>query len=102
MTLTQKGAQTRDLSQQSTYRLGGTQQKGPSSLTAQGNQFVGFGKNASVPTQSWSGNKDSNVTLTQKGAQTRDLSQKEDYRKNDTNAVNTGRSQLNKQPTEIE
>ncbi|HDL6511394.1 TPA: hypothetical protein PXI76_003757 [Yersinia enterocolitica] len=100
--LTQKGAQTRDLSQQSTYRLGGTQQKGPSSLTAQGNQFVGFGKNASVPTQSWSGNKDSNVTLTQKGAQTRDLSQKEDYRKNDTNAVNTGRSQLNKQPTEIE
>ncbi|PNM19877.1 hypothetical protein A6J65_014125 [Yersinia enterocolitica] len=102
VTLTQKGAQTRDLSQQSTYRLGGTQQKGPSSLTAQGNQFVGFGKNASVPTQSWSGNKDSNVTLTQKGAQTRDLSQKEDYRKNDTNAVNTGRSQLNKQPTEIE
>ncbi|CNK60535.1 TPA: hypothetical protein PXR60_003208 [Yersinia enterocolitica] len=102
VTLTQKGAQTRDLSQQSTYRLGGTQQKGPSSLTAQGNQFVGFGKNASVPTQSWSGNKDSNVTLTQKGAQTRDLSQKEDYRKSDTNVVNTGRSQLNKQPTEIE
>ncbi|KGA71679.1 hypothetical protein A6J64_016075 [Yersinia enterocolitica] len=102
VTLTQKGAQTRDLSQQSTYRLGGTQQKGPSSLTAQGNQFVGFGKNASVPTQSWSGNKDSNVTLTQKGAQTRDLSQKEDYRKSDTNVVNILRSQLNKQPTEIE
>ncbi|CRY36715.1 hypothetical protein [Yersinia enterocolitica] len=102
VTLTQKGAQTRDLSQQSTYRLGGTQQKGPSSLTAQGNQFVGFGKNASVPTQSWSGNKDSNVTLTQKGAQTRDLSQKEDYRKNDTNAVNILRSQPNTQPTEIE
>ncbi|CRY18529.1 hypothetical protein [Yersinia enterocolitica] len=111
MTLAQQDARAHDLSKQLTYRLGGSQQKDTavqqkslSSLIAQGNPFARVGNNASVPTQSWldSYNRNPIVTLTERGALTRDLSQKEDYRKSDTNVVNTGRSQLNKQPTEIE
>lgn len=103
VTLT-RGGQVRDLSQKQNDERGGSQQKSPSSVNTQGTFFAGLGENTSelLLAKSFLANKDAAVTLTQKGAQTRDLSQKEDYRKNDTNAVNTGRSQLNKQPTEIE
>ncbi|HHA0034243.1 TPA: hypothetical protein ACOEXB_000898 [Yersinia enterocolitica] len=100
--LTQQGAQTRDLSKQLAYKLGDTQPKSSSAVNAQGNQFVGFGGNSSAATQSWLANNDAQVTLTERGAQTRDLSQKTSYRNSDTNAVNAGRSQSNKQPTESE
>lgn len=100
VTLTRQGAQTRDLSKQLAYKLGDTQQKSSSAVNAQGNQFTGVGGASSAPTQSWLTNNDAQVTLTERGAQTRDLSQKASYRDSDTNAVNTGRSQSNKQATE--
>lgn len=78
--LTQQGAQTRDLSNKLAYRLGGTQPNNSSSVNAQGNQFVGFGKNSTGPTQSWINNKGANVVLTQEGAQTRSLTEKDQYR----------------------
>ncbi|WP_227719341.1 hypothetical protein [Yersinia proxima] len=82
VTLTQQGAQTRELSSKLAYRLGGSQPKSSTSVNAQGNQFVGVGKNPSIPelTQSWINNKGANVVLTQEGAQTRVLTEKDRYR----------------------
>ncbi|HDL7751976.1 TPA: hypothetical protein PXP51_004440, partial [Yersinia enterocolitica] len=81
VTLTNDGL-VRDLSRKLAYKLGSTLPKNISSVNAQGNQFVGVGKNPPIPerTQSWLNNKGDNVVLTQEGAQTRALTQKDQYR----------------------
>ncbi|EPZ8126435.1 hypothetical protein ACXV6R_004366, partial [Yersinia enterocolitica] len=96
VTLTNDGL-VRDLSRKLTYKLGSTLQKNVSLVNAQGNQFVGVGKNPPTPelTQSWINNKGDNVVLTQEGAQTRALTQKDQYR---ADKITNSRS-ANMQPT---
>lgn len=80
--ITTSGGQTRDLAGKKRYQLGDSSQKNVSSVNAFGNQFVGVGKNTPIPelTQSWSNNKGANVVLTQEGAGTRGLTEKDRYR----------------------
>ncbi|WP_174847849.1 hypothetical protein [Yersinia artesiana] len=78
--ITTSGGQVNDLAGKRRYQLGDAQQKSSSSVNAQGNQFVGFGKNSTAPTQSWINNKGANVVLTQEGAQTRSITEKDQYR----------------------
>ncbi|HHL2560642.1 TPA: hypothetical protein ACQ31I_002551 [Yersinia enterocolitica] len=78
--ITTSGGQVNDLAGKRRYQLGDAQQKSSSSVNAQGNQFVGFGKNSTAPTQSWINNKGANVVLTQEGASTRSITDKDQYR----------------------
>ncbi|CNH96038.1 Serine rich protein [Yersinia aldovae] len=80
--ITTSGGQTRDLAGKKRYQLGGPPQKNISSVNAFGNQFVGVGKNTPIPelTQSWIINKPDNVVLTQGGAGTLALTEKDQYR----------------------
>ncbi|HDL7826305.1 TPA: hypothetical protein PXP39_004240 [Yersinia enterocolitica] len=70
VTLT-NGGLVRDLSHKLAYKLGSTLQKNVSLVNAQGNKFVGVGKNPPIPELTQSNNKGDNVVLTQEGAQTR-------------------------------